>query len=357
MIDRNNPKPSSKIFPKLLAGIIFVITIFVVALPSEVFSTATAVNDFKPSSMMEIQSNYNDDIELAAGVENNNIKVNPNAIGPITPLAENIEMYPPDIKRIIERGYLEVAMKSIDSPPFFQVDNSEHPCKGNPNKFVQYDGKIFCGLDVSLSKGIADELGVDVHFIRSAHTFNETVDLVFENKADIAISKISRTLSRAKKVSFSQPYLTMKQSLLLNRVQFAKQLSGRRPEIAIRELTGNIGVIEGSSYVGNTIQKFPKTVVREQQSWPDVLEAARNGEIVAAYRDELEVKRAILQDPSEAINFQTVVLTDTNDFVAMVLPWQSLHLREFVDDYLSANNIDFTADSLLDQFRDLLLDT
>jgi hypothetical protein len=149
----------------------------------------------------------------------------------------------------------------------------------------------------------------------------------------------------------------MKQSLLLNRVQFAKQLSGRRPEIAIRELTGNIGVIEGSSYVGNTIQKFPKTVVREQPSWPDVLEAARNGEIVAAYRDELEVKRAILQDPSEAINFQTVVLTDTNDFVAMVLPWQSLHLREYVDDYLSSNNIDFTADSLLDQFRDLLLDT
>ena len=265
-------------------------------------------------------------------------------------------MYPPDIKRIIERGYLEVAMKSIDSPPFFQVDSSEHPCKGDPNKFVYYDDKIFCGLDVSLSKGIADELGVDVHFIRSAHTFNETVDLVFENKADIAISKISRTLSRAKKVSFSQPYLTMKQSLLLNRVQFAKQSSGRRPEIAIRELTGNIGVIEGSSYVGNTKQKFPKTVVNEQPSWPDVLEAARNGEIVAAYRDELEVKRAILQDPSEAIKFQTVVLTDTNDFVAIVLPWQSLHLREYVGDYLSANNIDFTADSLLDQFRGLLLD-
>lgn len=357
MIEKNNPKPISKILPKVLVGLIFVITIFVVALPSEVFSTATSENVSKPSTMMEIQSNYNDKFELAAGVDNNNIQADPNTIDSRTLLAEDIEMYPPDIKRILERGYLEVAMKSIDSPPFFQVDSSEHPCKGDPNKFVHYDDKIFCGLDVSLSKGIADELGVDVHFIRSAHTFNDTVDLVFENKADIAISKISRTLSRAKKVSFSQPYLTMKQSLLLNRVQFAKQSSGRRPEIAIRGLTGNIGVIEGSSYVGNTNQKFPNTVVREQPSWPDVLEAARNGEIVAAYRDELEVKRAILQDPSEAINFQTVVLTDTNDFVAMVLPWQSLHLREYVDDYLSANNIDFTADSLLDQFRDLLLDT
>ena len=357
MIEKNNSKPFSKIFPKFLVGFILVITLFVVASPSEVFSTASSASNSKPLTKVEIQSNHNEEFELATGVENNNIKVDPNAIDSRSVLAEDIEMYPPDIKRIIERGYLEVAMTSIDTPPFFQVDSSEHPCKGDPNKFVHYDDKIFCGLDVSLSKGIADELGVDVHFIRSAHTFNETVDLVFENKADIAISKISRTLSRAKKVSFSQPYLSMKQSLLLNRVQFAKQSSGRRPEIAIRELTGKIGVIEGSAYVDYTKQKFPKTVVNEQPSWPDVLEAARNGEIVAAYRDELEVKRAILQDPSEAINFQTVVLTDTNDFVAMVLPWESEHLRVYVDVYLAANNIDYTADSLLDQFRDLLLDS
>ena len=357
MIEKSNPKPFSKTFPKFLVGLIFVIALFVVASPSEVFSTATSASNPKPLTKVEIQSDHNEEFELATGAGTNNIKVNPNGIDTKMPLAEDIEMYPPDIKRIIERGYLEVAMTSIDTPPFFQVDSSEHPCKGDPNKFVHYDDKIFCGLDVSLSKGIADELGVDVHFIRSAHTFNETVDLVFENKADIAISKISRTLSRAKKVSFSQPYLSMKQSLLLNRVQFAKQSSGRRPEIAIRELTGKIGVIEGSAYVDYTKQKFPKTVVNEQPSWPDVLEAARNGEIVAAYRDELEVKRAILQDPSEAINFQTVVLTDTNDFVAMVLPWESEHLRVYVDVYLAANNIDYTADSLLDQFRDLLLDS
>jgi hypothetical protein len=66
------------------------------------------------------------------------------------------------------------------------------------------------------------------------------------------------------------------------------------------------------------------------------------------------VKRAILQDPSDAINFQTVVLTDTNDSVAMVLPWKSSQLREYVDQYLSSNNIDYTADSLLEKFKELL---
>jgi len=360
VIEKTNPKSFLRIPRKFLAGLIFLIALCVVGLPSEVFSTAISSNTFDHQSIVEIKEGNFNTIEDSSGLKpitlasNNITKGSSNNIVSKKSLPNNLEFYPPDIKKIIERGYIEVAMISVDSPPFFQVDNPETPCKGNSDDFVTFDNKVYCGLDVSLSKGIADQLGVDVHFIRSANTFNDTVDLVFENKADIAISKISRTLSRTKKVSFSKPYLTMKQSLLLNRVQFAEQSSGKRPEIAIRELTGNVGVIQDSSYVGYTTQKFPKTIVNEQPSWPEVLKAARNGNLVAAYRDELEVKRAILQDPSDAINFQTVVLTDTNDSVAMVLPWQSSQLREYVDQYLSSNNIDYTADSLLEKFKELL---
>ena len=331
------------------------------ALPSQVFSNSNFSKTSSHLAIEEIKSNHNENIQShnspeTVAVASNKTQSIQGEISPKKSLPDDIGLYPPDIKRIIERGYIEVAMIGVDSPPFFQVDTPETPCKGDTNDFVNYDNKTYCGLDVSLSKGIADQLGVDVHFIRTAKTFNDTVNLVYENKADIAISKISRTLSRTKKVIFSNPYLAMRQSLLLNRVQFAEQSSGRRvrPEIAIRELTGNVGVIQDSSYVGYTNQKFPKTIVSEQPSWPDVLKAARSGELVAAYRDELEVKRAILQDPSDAINFQTVVLTDTNDSIAMVLPWQSSHLREFVNQYLSSNNIDYTADLLLEKFKELL---
>ena len=360
MIEKTNPKSFLRIPRKFLAGLIFLIALCVVGLPSEVFSTAISSNTFDHQSIVEVNDDQYNTVKSSKGSDitilasNNITQASSDNVGPKKSLPTNLEFYPPDIKRIIERGYIEVAMISVDSPPFFQVDSPSSPCKGNSDDFVSYDNKVFCGLDVSLSKGIADQLGVDVHFIRSANTFNGTVDLVFENKADIAISKISRTLSRTKKVSFSKPYLSMKQSLLLNRVQFAEQSSGKRPEIAIRELTGNVGVIQDSSYVGYTTQKFPKTIVNEQPSWPDVLKAARNGDLVAAYRDELEVKRAILQDPSDAINFQTVVLTDTNDSVAMVLPWKSSQLREYVNQYLSSNNIDYTADSLLEKFKELL---
>lgn len=359
MIEKTTSKPFQKFPTKLLAGLIFVIALFVVALPPQVFSNSNSSKSSSHLAIKEIKSNFNENIrshnssriDTVASNKNESIL---NELRPEKSLPEDIGLYPPDIKRIVERGYIEVAMKGIDSPPFFQVDTAETPCRGDSNDFVNYDNKTYCGLDVSLSKGIADQLGVDVHFLRTAKTFNDTVDLVAKNKADIAISKISRTLTRTKKVLFSNPYLNMRQSLLLNRVQFAEQSNGRRPEIAIRELTGNVGVIQDSSYVGYTNQKFPKTIVNEQPSWPDVLKAARSGELVAAYRDELEVKRAILQDPSDAINFQTVVLTDTSDSIAMVLPWQSSHLREFVNQYLSSNNIDYTADLLLEKFKELL---
>ena len=359
MIEKTTSTPFPKVPPRLVACLIFVIALFVVALPPQVFSNSNSSKTSSQQSIEEIKSSYNENLQSNNISQTDAIAINKgksiqNEPKPKKSLPEDIGLYPPDIKRIIERGYIEVAMIGVDSPPFFQVDTPETPCRGDANNFVNYDNKIYCGLDVSLSKGIADQLGVDVHFLRTAKTFNDTVDLVAENKADIAISKISRTLSRTKKVLFSNPYLNMRQSLLLNRVQFAEQSSGRRPEIAIRELTGNVGVIQDSSYVGYTNQKFPKTIVNEQPSWPDVLKAARSGELVAAYRDELEVKRAILQDPSNAINFQTVVLTDTNDSVAMVLPWQSSHLREFVNQYLSSNNIDYTADLLLEKFKELL---
>ena len=105
--------------------------------------------------------------------------------------------------------------------------------------------------------------------------------------------------------------------MLLDRIQFAKQSSGRRPEIAIREFTGNVGVIEDSSCVGNTNQNSTKmssmSSHRGQTFWRQHVMV----KFFAAYRDELEGKKMILQDPSEAINFQTVVLTNTNDFVVI----------------------------------------
>ncbi|WP_455383145.1 transporter substrate-binding domain-containing protein, partial [Salinispira pacifica] len=95
--------------------------------------------------------------------------------------------FPPDIQRIKQRGTFIVAMTAADQPPFFYKNS---------------DGQL-AGLDVDISKAIAEGLGVRLVFDRSAASFNDLIPIVAGGRADAAISKLSRTLSRAQRVSFS----------------------------------------------------------------------------------------------------------------------------------------------------------
>lgn len=246
---------------------------------------------------------------------------------------------PPDIQRILDRGKLIVAVLNEDNPPFFMATNDNQ----------------LSGSDVQVARDLANQLGVEVEFQRSAQTFDDVAATVYRQEADMAISKLSRTMQRAQRVRFSRPYLNMRHGLLINRLQMAQQARGRSIAEVIRNIEGRVGVIEGSSYVGFTQQKFPNAEVVEYSSWPDVVKAVTDGDVLMAYRDELEVKKIVRTQPDAALNFQTVALTDTNDFIAIAVPWNSTHLLAFVDQYLemleATGNI-YTADALLEKYSD-----
>ncbi|MEM9164403.1 MAG: transporter substrate-binding domain-containing protein, partial [Cyanobacteria bacterium P01_F01_bin.4] len=146
----------------------------------------------------------------------------------------------------------------------------------------------------------------------------------------------------------------MRQGLLINRLQLAQQTQGNQFIKAIRNFDGKVGVIEGSSYVGFIKQKFPKATIEEYPNWDDTVEAVMRGDVQAAYRDELEVKKEILKNPDAALRLQTIALTDTKDQIAMALPWDSSHLQAFVNQYLDTFNLDYTADLVLDEYADYL---
>jgi polar amino acid transport system substrate-binding protein len=242
---------------------------------------------------------------------------------------------PPDIERILDRGKLIVAVLGQDNAPFF-MDRQGH----------------LSGLDLELARSLADQLGVSLEVTRSAQTFNQVVDTVYEQKADLAVSKISRTLKRAQKVRFSRPYLRMRQGLLVNRLQVAEQTQGRSMVETIRDLQGQVGVIQGSSYVGFLKQKFPQATIVEYPTWEATVEAVVQGDILAAYRDELEIKKVVRNQPHAALQLQTIALTDTQDVLAVVLPWSSTHLLAFVDQYLDSLATQYTVDTVLDEYAD-----
>ena len=184
----------------------------------------------------------------------------------------------PDIARIFNRGELVVAMLGVDTPPFFYMK----------------DGKL-TGLEVDMAEDIGRALKVSVRFNRDAKSFNDVVDIVARGEADAGISKLSRTLARAQVVQFSDPYLSLKHALVLNRVSFAQLALDRPVPEVVRGYKGTIGVIAKSSFADFATQSFPKATLKAYPSWADVVKAVRSGEVSAAYRDEFEIKRLLQQ--------------------------------------------------------------
>ncbi|VXD16031.1 putative transporter [Planktothrix serta PCC 8927] len=242
----------------------------------------------------------------------------------------------PDLQTIVDRGELIVAVLGIDVAPFFAKNQQ---------------GDLI-GLDIKIAQDLATALGVSLKFNRTAKTFNDVVDIVDLREADLAISKLSQTLARAKKVLFSSPYLTLRHGLLINRLQLAKASKGKDTVDFLKNFEGKIGVIKGSSYVGFTQEKFPQAQIVEFTTWEDVISAAMRGDVLAAYRDELEVKKIIFNQPNVALNFKTVALTDTQDPISIAFPWSSRHLFEFVNLYLGLNKVNYTVDSLIEEYSD-----
>lgn len=243
---------------------------------------------------------------------------------------ENGALLAPEFARIINRGELVVALLGVDQPPFFEEKN----------------GKL-SGFDVDFAREIAQKLGVRVRFNRQAQTFDGVVTLLAEGQADLAISKLSRTLSRARVVSFSAPYLSLKRALLLNRVKFAQLARGRSVPEVIRAYTGTIGVVAKSSYADYVTANFPQADVRQYPTWQAVLTALDSGEVTAAYRDEFEVKRVLKIDPTASLRLRVVTLQDLEDTLGMAVNASDQALLGFINLYLADRSERFDVNVVL----------
>lgn len=247
--------------------------------------------------------------------------------------------YPPDIQRIIDRGELIVAMYANDIPPFYMHDKN---------------GRLY-GLDVDLAEGIGRELGVSVRFKRDYQSFPEIVDGVAHHEADLAITLLSRTLKRALKVRFTEPYIVLRQGLLINRVRLAQ----RKSDLTLREIlnhpSSEIAVKAGTSYVNFASQRFPLAQIKAYPEWdPHIIDAVVSGEVLAAFHDEIEIKKVVIGKPDTALKLQTVVLKVTQDPIAMAVPWESIHLLSWLNLYLEEQKLDLDADKLLKKYAESL---
>lgn len=237
---------------------------------------------------------------------------------------------PADIQRIVNRGELVVAMPSRDAPPFF----------------FERDG-VLQGVDVELAQGLADALKLKLRVHRGAASFNDVVDVVARGEADLAVCKLSRTLARARLIRYSDAYLSLHHVLALNRVRFAEMARGRDVAGVVRDFEGSIGVIADSSFVDFAQRNFPKAKIVQLPDWNAVVAALKSGEVMAAYRDEFEIKSLLKQDPHTALVLRTVTLTDTEDTLGIAVAADAHSLLGLVNLYLAQRPQKLTVEGLL----------
>ncbi len=244
----------------------------------------------------------------------------------------------PDFQRIINRKKLIVAIHSVDQPPFFFINSSNE----------------LAGFDIELAKGIAEELGVEVEFNREARGFNDLVDIVDREEADMAISKLSRTLKRSRVISYSTPYIIFRQALVVNRLELAKKApSNEDIPPFIKDFTGRLGIIANSSYVNYAIMNFPRATIVELPTWNDVIDAVFTGDVLAGYRDELEIKKIIRSRNDASLKVKSIIIKDEKDPIAIAVKRSNTQLLLWINLYLESFIDRITADELLNRYPEI----
>jgi ABC-type amino acid transport substrate-binding protein len=241
---------------------------------------------------------------------------------------------PPDIAAIKKKNVLIVSMTKKDNPPFFSGE-----------------GDDIKGLDVEIARRIGIVIGVPVQFRRDAESFAEVVEQVRTGGADLAVSKLSITGPRLLTVRFSDPYIKLKQAMIINRLWLSQNSQGREIYQVIRDFNGKISFIRNSSYDTFARANFPKAVYTPEDSWDAIVKNVTNGTIAAGYRDEFEIKKISFEKPEAAITTKTVTISDSIDNIAVAVHHNSTQLLSIVNYIIKNeyNNID--TKKLMDRYK------
>jgi ABC-type amino acid transport substrate-binding protein len=228
---------------------------------------------------------------------------------------------PPDIAAIKKKNVLIVSMTKKDVPPFFSGD-----------------AENIRGLDVEIARRIGVMIGVPVEFRRDAESFAEVVEQVRDGRADLAVSKLSITGPRLLTVRFSDPYIKLKQAMIINRLWLSQNSQGREVHEVLRTFNGKISFIKNSSYDTFARTNFPKAVYTPEESWDTIINNVTNGTIAAGYRDEFEIKK-------------TVTISDSIDNIAVAANVNAPQLLSIVNYVIRNEYSNIDTKKLMDRYK------
>jgi ABC-type amino acid transport substrate-binding protein len=232
--------------------------------------------------------------------------------------ADDFGAMPPDIARIKQRGELIVAMYYEDVPLFCMRDSNNE----------------LTGIDIEIARDIAEKLGVKLSLNRDSKTFDEIVRTVANRKADIGLSSLSDTLERATTVSFTTPYWSLKQALLINRLKLSAYKDHpdfKKIELLLNQAGIEIGVLEGSSYVDFAKKIFPLATIVSYPTITQGIEDTKKAKLLAFLYDEVEIMNWNKLHPEDSLFLKSDFITRSEDTLAIAVHWQDNHLLSWLN--------------------------
>lgn len=245
----------------------------------------------------------------------------------------------PPVLNGIHQKKLVIALPSFDEPLLFYRDSKNE----------------LQGFEIDIIRNIAKTLNLKIVFERTSKSYDEVVEKIASGKDDIDASALSKTLSRARKVFFTQSYLMLYKTIMFERLWMAEALKNNRfkdwDEVKIlKDSHYSLGVIEGTAYVEFAQKLFPQVSIVPFSDWKALIDALSSEKIQAIFYDDLGIKYFFFKNPDMALKYKAIVFKNEPDEIALAVSHQNNVLLHWLNLYLHLNKISYDADQVIQKY-------
>ncbi|MES2770024.1 MAG: transporter substrate-binding domain-containing protein [Bdellovibrionota bacterium] len=236
---------------------------------------------------------------------------------------------PPEIKKILKRGELVVAMYDQDIPPYFENKN-----------------KTLSGLDVDLCEALAKSLGVKlkIKLIPKADQYSDILKQLDDKNVDLVAAALYPSLDRSKEVRFTESYDTVDFLFLLNRKTLAKENLKVQKIQDLNKKSVNLTTFTTSIF--DPIQTLlPMASITRSEKREVVHGACVKDGNHGCYIDELDYLRWKKKDPAVGLLLDKLK-TSYKRPVSLAVHWKNQHLSYWVDQAIKSYKSDGTLDAI-----------
>jgi len=241
------------------------------------------------------------------------------------------------LTRVRERGHLVVAMERRDLPPFYLRTR---------------DGDTV-GIGIDVVRSIASAIGVEATFDHSMEGPAQLITKVKEDEVDLAILSPNFHRIYENELAYSSPYLQSREAMLIDRKALSEIRShGEDMRAAFRRFTGSVALISSPLYAKIAERMFPKCKGVEYRKLEEIADAVLDGEVVAAFGTEVELKAALARRQSGAERVVCIVYNNLEiDLRLAVAPKYSEGMK-VLNESIASRRVTASADEIANRYRD-----